>query len=466
MSEAKEEKPKQSAPKNFQEEVADAIVKGDLAAFKKCCVGKNDINRRLLPHKELKPVPQYNPLQRYINIKGPTMLMFAILCEQDKIVEYILDAKNPDVSIKVEGYNCLHLAAMVKDPKCLQFLLQHEWIQENIDEPIDLLGTNAKENERTTALHVAVSNRRYANAILLLSPLPKPRWSSKKDKKPKEQEGATDSSAEKPAEGKETTEEEEDVQEEERNPASINQKSASGSTPLYIAVFLHDFKMVRILLSQEADPSIECAKGKTPLQLALEIQAANNEKKAKIQAQQTNQKKKGKAENDEIDQIVTALQNAETEEKPDTLEVLKKELAPELIEKKEHSESSSSDEEDQENEVEEPEEGESHPTESSHEKEKGKEKEKKKSKASSASQERLLGQIFDQLKQLNARVALIENERRNQVPGQVHQIDANISRDNVCTNCGASGARTCPQCHKCYCDTCYRKQNVHKCTNA
>ena len=248
-----ENKSKTSPPKNFQEEVAEAIIKGDLAAFKKCCVGKNDINRRLLPHKELKPVPKYNKDQRYINIKGPTMLMLAILCEQDEIVEYILDNKNPNVAIKVEGYNCLHLAAMVKDPRCLKLLLQHAWIQENIDEPIELLGTNAQENEKTTALHVAVSNRRYANAILLLDTFPKPRWSQKKDKKPKDKEAAPEGT-EQPAEKKDDVEEEEETHE-NNDIASINQKSASGSTPLYIAMFLHDYKMVKILLSFDADPS-------------------------------------------------------------------------------------------------------------------------------------------------------------------------------------------------------------------
>lgn len=453
-----EEKPKQSTPKNFQEEVAEAIAKGDLAAFKKCCVGKNDINRRLLPHKELKPVPKYNPDQRYINIKGPTMLMYAILCEQDPIVEYILENKNPNVSVKVEGYNCLHLAAMVKDPKCLKLLLQHDWIQENIDEPIDLLGTNAKENEKTTALHAAVSNRRIANAILLLDQFPRARWSQKKDKKPKDKEVTPETPSEQPAEEKkDEVEEEEEIP--ERNPASINQKSSSGATPLYIAVFLHDYKMVRILLSCEADPSIQCAKEKTPLQLAEEIKNLNDEKKAKQSSQQTSQKKKSKPEIDEIDQIVTALQNAETEEKPDTLDVLKKELAPELIEKKEEHSSNSSDEEEKDEDEENPAEGgEAKPSEAKPE------KEKKKSKQQFSGQEKILSQIFDQLKQLNARLTSIENERRVPYPTQPAPISSDVTQDAVCSNCGASGAKQCPQCHKYYCDLCYRKQTVHKCT--
>lgn len=451
-------KPKQSPPKNFQEEVVDAIVKGDLAAFKKCCVGKNDINRRLLPHKELKPVPKYNKDQRYINIKGPTMLMFAILCEQDEIVEYILDNKNPDVSKPVEGYKCLHLAAMVKDPRCLKLLLQHAWIQENIDDPIELLGTNAQDNEKTTALHVAVSNRRYANAILLKDHFPKPRWFKKKDKKPKDKDAAPEGT-EQPEENKETIEEEEDVNEPNET-ASINQKSASGSTPLYIAVFLRDYKMVRILLSCEADPSIPCAKDVTPLQLALDMQAKNKEKKEKIQAQQTSQKKKSKPETDDIDLIVTALQNADSEEKPDTLDILKKELAPELLDKKEENSSQSSDEEAEEDEGEKPAEDESKPGEAKPE------KEKKKQEAQSVGDKKIFKQLLDQIKQLNARLTLLESQKGaqgfpQQPPPSMH---SNVSQDSVCSNCGAAGAKLCPQCHRYFCDLCFRKQLVHKCT--
>lgn len=181
---------------------------------------------------------------------------------------------------------------MTKSPKCLQLLLQHEWIQENIDEPIDLLNTNAKEDEKTTALHVAVSNGRYANAILLLDRFPKPRWSHKK-----------------------TTEKDENIEEEEketieRHPASINQKSAAGSVPLFVAVYLHDYKMVRILLA--------C---KTPIQLAEEIKKAYDEKKEKPQFQLPSQKE---LEIDDINKIVDALKNAESGEKKDSLEILKK----------------------------------------------------------------------------------------------------------------------------------------------
>lgn len=254
----------------FQEKVVNAIVKGDLEAFKKLGVGNDEINRQLLPQKELKPVPKYNKDQSYIIIKGPTTIMFAILCEQDEIVEYILESTNPDVSIKVKGYNCLHLAAIVKDPRCLKHILQHEWIQQEIDEPVDF---PSREGEKTTALHLAVSNRNYDNVKLLTNSFPKPRWSFRKR----------------------ITNDDDDDDCLEMFPSNVSQKSASGLTPLYIAVSLCDYKMVEILLSVDADPFIECANNKTPIQLALDMQKEK--------------KDKSKQENDEIDLIVTALQN-------------------------------------------------------------------------------------------------------------------------------------------------------------
>lgn len=260
---ADQDKPKPTPPKNFQEEVADAIVSGNLAAFKKCCVGKNDINRRLLPHKELKAKPAHNPEERYINIRGPTMLMYAILCEREEIVEYILDNKSPDVGKEVEGYNCVHLAAMIKDPRCLKLLLQHEWIQENIDITLDLPDTHNEGCDGTTALHLAVSNRRYANVFLLLKKMPKARQAQKRDKQ--------------------RTEELEDYIFKYKSLANVNKKSASGSTPLHIAVSLCDYKMVRILISSDSDIYIQNANGRTPLYLAFEYQQANNDKRRRLQ---------------------------------------------------------------------------------------------------------------------------------------------------------------------------------------
>jgi hypothetical protein len=83
--------------------VSDAIIQGDLIAFKKCAVGRHDIDRRILEYRDLPYQRKYNPDERYVPLRGPTMTMLAILCEQDEILEYILENKCPDLSVRVEG---------------------------------------------------------------------------------------------------------------------------------------------------------------------------------------------------------------------------------------------------------------------------------------------------------------------------------------------------------------------------
>lgn len=124
-------------------------------------------------------------------------------------------------------------------------------IQENVVQPVYFRNSNARDNEKTTALRLQVNNRLYANVILLLNSLPKPRWPSMKGKIPKDKEAVED----------------EDDFLLCCCSASVNQKSDLGLTTLYIAVSLCDYKMVKILFSIEADPFIECSNGKTLLTL-------------------------------------------------------------------------------------------------------------------------------------------------------------------------------------------------------
>jgi hypothetical protein len=68
------------------------------------------------------------------------MTILAILCKQDEILDYILENKRPDLSVRVDGYTALHLAALIKDCRPLKLLFQYQWIQENINFPIELDG--------------------------------------------------------------------------------------------------------------------------------------------------------------------------------------------------------------------------------------------------------------------------------------------------------------------------------------
>jgi hypothetical protein len=58
--------------KRFQEIVLEAIIGGDLCAFKKRQVGSSKINRRPLPYGKLPYKRKYNPFERYPLFRGPT----------------------------------------------------------------------------------------------------------------------------------------------------------------------------------------------------------------------------------------------------------------------------------------------------------------------------------------------------------------------------------------------------------
>jgi hypothetical protein len=210
----------------FEELVVSAVTTGDLAALKKCSIRPRDVDRRLLLLRDIAYTPKYNPRERYIQLRGPTITMLSILCEQEELLDYILTNLSPDLSVRIEGYTALHLAAMVRDYRPLRRLLQCAWVQENIDLLIEMPGTQPASADFTTALHAAVSNRRIYNVFLLLSEF------------------------------------------HEFASANVDQRSAAGSTPLYIAAFLGDANLVEVLLSAGADATVVCASGLTALDVA------------------------------------------------------------------------------------------------------------------------------------------------------------------------------------------------------
>jgi hypothetical protein len=215
---------------NYQEDIYDAVRTGNLHALKCCHIGASDINRRLLPLRDLEWYPKYNPTERYIHFRGPTITMLAVFCEQDEILRYILENLGPDLSIKVEGFNVVHIAAMIKDYRPLQLLLRYRWVQEFIDEPIDMMkGMTREQGDQTTALHAAVSHRRVANVMQLVSGFPDYQTS-----------GADESFH----------------HVEKYSPANVDRRSANGVTPFYLAVLVGSFEIVRILSAAGADPSI------------------------------------------------------------------------------------------------------------------------------------------------------------------------------------------------------------------
>jgi hypothetical protein len=417
----------------FQELVSDAIIAGDLTAFKKCAVGRYDIDRRILEFRDLPYKRKYNPDDRYVPLRGPTITMLAILCEQDEILEYVLENKSPDLSVRVEGYTALHLAAMVKDHRPLKLLLRYQWVQENINLPMELPGVPSQQGDETTALHIAVTNHRLTNVLLLLSELPP----YKRMPPPKGPAPPGSAPPESPAV---------ETGPSIYQPANVDQRSSIGSTPLYIATFLRDPKIVRVLLAAGADQSIQTAKKKpenndqpdTPLALATRLKA--DVEKTAAARERAGVRPRDHGRKRAVDPIFEVY-NLLTTPPEDDLEKLKHEFAPELIEA-----------------VKGPGEGGEEEEEEAAEEPVPKEKKGKAKKAASASAKKI-DEFFELLKNLTRRVEQLE---RGSGPGVLRPgVRTSEAEIVICTGCGTAPAKACDTCRRTFCDTCVQKVDKH-----
>lgn len=231
----------------FENKVVSCIVEGDLDSLKKCCLGSSDVSRPLRLVGEVKIVNNSKKCPFSV-IQDPTPLILSILCEQIEILEYFLIHKRPDLSVRVNGWAPIHYAACIGDFKCLQQLLKYEFIQENIDMPI-VEPFAVPEGRYTTALHVAVTNKRHAQAILLTQDLPPIQYTSGGD--------VIDSNS--PV-----------LDDSDHQPANASQLSAHGNSPLHIAARQNDWDMCQILLHVIADSNLMNDSGKTAANVALD----------------------------------------------------------------------------------------------------------------------------------------------------------------------------------------------------
>lgn len=232
---------------DFEDRVIKAISDGDLDQLKKCCIGKNDVNRKICFGKEVQVKPKSG---QYVfqTIRSPTPVIYTILCEQEELLKYILETKKPDLSIRVNGWAPIHYAAITVSHKCLELMLKYAYIQENIDCPVDENIASQGNLGKTTALHIATTNRRHAQAILLTQELPRIEFNE--DSTPVSQ-SPTD-----------------EVQLNE--PANPNQLSFHGNAPLHIAARQKDWDMCQILLNAYNDTSKTNSQGKTAADIARE----------------------------------------------------------------------------------------------------------------------------------------------------------------------------------------------------
>jgi ankyrin repeat protein len=429
--------------KNFQEITSEAIISGDLSAFKKCCVGRNDINRRLLQYRDLEYKRKYNTNERYIRLRGPTMTMLAVLCEQDEILQYILETKCPDLSVRVDGYTALHLAAMIKDYRPLKLLIQYQWVQENINIAIELKGVPAQQGDFTTALHAAVSNHRLANIFLLISDFPA--YKKMPEAKPTHVSSAKkskDAAAEPPPSDDEPAQ--------SYQPANVDQRSAAGSSPLYIAVFLKDPKAVAVLLAAGADVSLENTKGESPLKLAERLKQ-EAEAKERLRVEKAPQNTGHRAKQDPIFEVYKLLH-----EPPDAdVETLKHQFAPELVPQADRTDVDDDAAEEEEEVHQDTEESEAKPAPDAGKKD-TKKKKKKQAKQTKITNNKL-DQISDLLNKLTQRMDRLETIAIVVRPG----VGVSGGVITVCSKCGASPATTCPTCRRVFCERCASKKETH-----
>ncbi|EAY02601.1 hypothetical protein TVAG_260610 [Trichomonas vaginalis G3] len=216
---------------DIEQKTIQIIQSGTLDDFKLLGIGSSDINRSLSISSSVKIV---NKSKKYPfrEITSPTIVVLAILCEREDILEYILDNLNPNLSIYVNGWHPIHYAACTSSYKCMQLLLKVQYIQENIDIPIiPSFKIETDPSYHTTALHIAVTNHRYAQVLLLTSPLPDIIY--------------TDA-------GKKIN----NIEPSEFESANIFQLSLQGNSALHIATKIKDVDLVRILLIAGADPNM------------------------------------------------------------------------------------------------------------------------------------------------------------------------------------------------------------------
>ena len=229
----------------FEQRVIKAIQAGDLKELKRCCIGKNDVNRPICFSKEIPIISKSNkgPFQV---IRSPTLLIYTILCEQDELLKYLLEVKSPNLNARVNGWAPIHYAACTYDHKCLELLLKYEYIQQNIDMAIDEpSGVLVSPGQATTALHVAATNKRHANALLLTQvPLPKIEYHD--DGRKVEPDDVFDYY-------------------QSSNPL---QMTPHGSMPLHIAARQRDWDMCQILLHASDDATVRNMKGQTAADIA------------------------------------------------------------------------------------------------------------------------------------------------------------------------------------------------------
>jgi hypothetical protein len=400
--------------KCYQELCVDAIVAGDLAAFKKLCVNKHAINQPLLACQRIEVKAALSKFPYPVSIRGPTMLMLAIECEQCDIITYILETRRPELSTKSpDGYNCIHVAAMVADPHPLELLLRYRWVQEHIEDELVLAGQTARQGCKNTSLTIAVSFGNLAQVFLLLSEFPRP-----VDAEPDSPQFAS---------------------------GNVDQASAHGSPPLYMAIFKKNAKLVQVLLAANADATALGPKNESCTDLAHRLK---REQDAAIQKRKERMERENKPfvqpPESDIDRIVKFL-----DETPNSdFDELKRKFCPELV----PAVQLPPEEPDEPSRIEECSAG----------REGSGAPQSQTGGTGGRAVEQVLENILRVVQGIEGRLMAVE--RAVEMGGVVRQVRTTQQGQPiaVCTSCAGPNARPCADCQKLYCDAC-RAKPTHTC---
>ena len=131
-------------------EILNAIRKGDLEKLGTFKFRAEGIDAPVATKRETLVYPSRSKEVHIERVAGPTVVVYAILCEQPDVLKFFLSKFQPDMGMATCGWTPLHFACATRDVSCLRLLLEHKDVQNNIN-----LGFGS-EVGTTTALHIAV----------------------------------------------------------------------------------------------------------------------------------------------------------------------------------------------------------------------------------------------------------------------------------------------------------------------
>ncbi|EAX91318.1 hypothetical protein TVAG_065340 [Trichomonas vaginalis G3] len=228
----------------FEESLIKAIQEGDLKMIEQLQLTSIDVNRKLMIHHKV-PVQNIHLKRVFPELIDPTPVIFAIACEKSDVLYYFIENLHPDLSICCNGWAPIHYAAIIEDPRCMQILLKTEFVQTNVDFPIQSV---LSKDISLTALNIAVSYSRHGQALLLTQNFIQPEF---------DLEGNRILFKNTPV-----------IDESSILPADCLHKTVSGNTPLHIATYRNDWDMCQILMSVMPDVNVLNDKEQTPAELA------------------------------------------------------------------------------------------------------------------------------------------------------------------------------------------------------